>query len=151
MTDMSWHDRMFTNCSHVVFLAFLIHKKNNASKGTSSLTLFTWDATHSWDSKLLFLCLNHINPKIWYRCLWTTLRIQPPHVECLPSPPREASAIQTETFHTDEVNLPRNQASLPNGSLHKMQLKTSTINSRLTLSAILTQAKIIMLIIQEVE
>ena len=33
----------------------------------------------------------------------------------------------------------------------KCSLKTSTVNSRLTLSAIYTQIKIIMLIIQEVE
>ena len=31
------------------------------------------------------------------------------------SPSREVSAIQAEKFHTDGVNLPRIQASLPNG------------------------------------
>ena len=33
----------------------------------------------------------------------------------LPSLPREASAIQAENFHPDDVNLPRLQASLLNG------------------------------------
>ena len=31
------------------------------------------------------------------------------------SPPREASAIQAKTFHTDNVNLPGIQALLPKG------------------------------------
>ena len=38
-----------------------------------------------------------------------------------------------------------------NGSLHEKELKTSTINSQLTLSAILTQTKTTMLSIHEVE
>ena len=40
-----------------------------------------------------------------------SLRIQPPHVRF----PREASAIQADDFYTYDVNLPRIQASLPNG------------------------------------
>ena len=44
--------------------------------------------------------------------------------------PPESPAIRAETFHTDDVNLPRIQASLPNGSLHEMQLKNiNTINA----------------------
>ena len=42
-------------------------------------------------------------------------RIQPPHVGCLLSPPREASPIWAKKIHTDDVNLPRIQASLQNG------------------------------------
>ena len=44
-----------------------------------------------------------------------SLGIQPPHVRWLLGPPREASAIWAEKFHIDDVNLPRIQASLPNG------------------------------------
>ena len=61
----------------------------------------------------------------------------------------EASAIRAETFHTDDVNQPRIQASLPNGSLHthkKNSFKT-TVNSGSTLSAILTQTKMITIIL----
>ena len=62
-------------------------------------------------------------------------------IECPLSHPREASAIRAENFHTDDVNLSRIQTSLPNGSLHKMQLKTSTVSSWLTMSTTLTQTK----------
>ena len=58
-----------------------------------------------------------------------------PRVGCLPT---EFPAIRAEKIQTDDVNLPRNQASLPIGSLHEIQLKTST------LSAILAQTKIIL-------
>ena len=75
------------------------------------------------------------------------------HLPCvgfLPSPPREASAIWAEKFHTDDVNLPKFRHCFWMVLYTKYSLKTSTVNSRLTLSAILTQTKIIMLIIQEV-
>ena len=50
-----------------------------------------------------------------------SLQIQPPHVGCLLRPPREASEIRADKFHTDDVSLLRIQPSLPNGSLHEMQ------------------------------
>ena len=62
---------------------------------------------------------------------------------------RETSAIWANKFHIDWLNWP-NSGLLPNSSPHEMQL-TSTVNSWLTLPAILTQTQIILLLIQEVE
>ena len=42
-----------------------------------------------------------------------SLRTQPPHVGYLLSPSREASMIPAKKFHTDDINLPRTQASFP--------------------------------------
>ena len=42
-------------------------------------------------------------------------QIQPPHAGCLLIPPREASAVQAEKLPTDDVSVPRIQASLLNG------------------------------------
>ena len=44
--------------------------------------------------------------------LISSLWIQSPHVGCLLSPPRGVHAIWAQTFHTDDVSLPRIQASL---------------------------------------
>ena len=71
---------------------------------------------------------------------------------CHLSPQREASVICAKKFHTDGFNLPRIQASLLNGSLYETQLKNiQQLISQLMLSAILTQTKLIRLIIQEVQ
>ena len=65
--------------------------------------------------------------------------------------PREVSVIRAKKFHTDDINLPRISGIAPDwqSSLTVHCLKTSTVNSGLMLPAILTQTKIIMLIIVE--
>ena len=90
--------------------------------------------------------------------IWTcaSLTVTSREYSCLLSPTREASAIQAEKLHTDDINLPRIQVSLLIGyrgqiRLLTQYLKTLTVNSWLMLSATLTQTKITMLVIEEME
>ena len=96
----------------------------------------------------MMLGIEGLNQKISTKILRVqtcSLQIQLPHVGYLLSP---LSEIRAKKFHTDDINMPRIQASLPNSSVHKIQLtvRPVTDNSWLALSAILTQTKLIMLI-----
>ena len=50
--------------------------------------------------------------------LYHAMQIQLPHARV----PQDKSAIRTKKVHTDDVNLSRILASLPNGSLYEMQI-----------------------------
>ena len=102
--------------------------------------------THGcWCEELLYFW-PHTNHFFQCNVFIISLWIQPPQSWMPPEFPERS--ICNLSWKIPHINLPRIQTSLPNGSLHEMQLKTSTVNSQLMLSA---QTKLIMLIIQEVE